>query len=158
MVIKAHQNINLGNCWKLLWATIRHVMSLCFNLALFSCVRLICRETYLSFIDKMNERRVALVLVLVDGSKIDDIFKEVKSPSFSICFPAVCSWKSFPAENIKCMPVNLIISGQKQSSSTFINESATSKVLHAGMTALYTNVKGYCHKVFFLNIRIPLRS
>ena len=49
------------------------------GLAHFSCVKLICREIHLSFIDKMNERRVALMPVVVDGRKIDDIFKDVKS-------------------------------------------------------------------------------
>ena len=32
-------------------------------------------------IDKMNERRVALVLVVVDGTRIDEIFEDVKSPA-----------------------------------------------------------------------------
>jgi len=51
------------------------------GLAHFSCVKLICREIHLSFIDKMNERRVALVPVVVDDTKIDEIFGEVKSPA-----------------------------------------------------------------------------
>ena len=51
------------------------------TLAHLSCVKLICREIHLSFIEKMNERRVALVPVVVDGRNIDDIFKDLKSPA-----------------------------------------------------------------------------
>ena len=51
------------------------------GLAHFSCVKLICREIYSSFIDKMNERQVALVAVVVDGTRIDEIFEDVKSPA-----------------------------------------------------------------------------
>ena len=51
------------------------------GLAHFSCVKPICREIHLSFIDKMNERRVALVPVVVDGTRIDEIFEDVKSPA-----------------------------------------------------------------------------
>ena len=36
---------------------------------------------HLSFIDKMNERRVALVPVVVDETIIDEIFEDVKSPA-----------------------------------------------------------------------------
>ena len=51
------------------------------TLSHLSCVKLICREIHLSFVDKMNERRIALVPVVVDESKIDDIFKDIKSPA-----------------------------------------------------------------------------
>ena len=51
------------------------------GLAHFSCVKLICREIHLSFIDKMTERRVALVPVVVGETKIDEIFEDVKSPA-----------------------------------------------------------------------------
>ncbi|KAJ7386745.1 hypothetical protein OS493_006759 [Desmophyllum pertusum] len=44
-------------------------------------MKLICREIHLSFVDKMNERHIALVPVVVDESKIDDIFKDIKSPT-----------------------------------------------------------------------------
>ena len=51
------------------------------GLAHFGCVKLICREIHLSFIDKMNETRVALVPFVVDETKIDEMFENVKSPA-----------------------------------------------------------------------------
>ena len=46
------------------------------DLAHFSCMKLICPKIHLSFIDKMTERRVAVV---VNETKFDEIFDYVKS-------------------------------------------------------------------------------
>lgn len=60
------------------------------GLAHFSCMKLICHKIHPSFINKMNERCVALVL-LVDGSKIDNIFKDAKSLAL-ICILPSCDF------------------------------------------------------------------
>ena len=45
------------------------------------CVELICRQIHLSFVDKMNERRIALVPCSVSGVSIDSMFKNIRSPA-----------------------------------------------------------------------------
>ena len=50
------------------------------SLAYVACVKMICREIHVSFVDKMNERRVALVPRIVDKRNVDDIFKDATSP------------------------------------------------------------------------------
>ena len=46
----------------------------------FSCVTLVCREVHVSYIESMDERRRALVPVVVENASIDEIFSEVRSP------------------------------------------------------------------------------
>ena len=50
------------------------------SLAYPACVKMICREIHVSFVDKMNERGVALVPRTVDERNVDDIFKDAASP------------------------------------------------------------------------------
>ena len=55
------------------------------SLAYLACtVKMICREIHVSFVDKMNERRVALVPRTIDERNVDDIFKDATNPVFSI--------------------------------------------------------------------------
>ena len=52
------------------------------SLAYLACVKMICREIHVSFVDKMNERGVALVPRIFDERNVDDddIFKDATSP------------------------------------------------------------------------------
>ena len=47
-----------------------------FNVTLkgFTCISLICREIHVSFVDAMDERRIALVPVTAENSAVDDLF------------------------------------------------------------------------------------
>ena len=40
----------------------------------FTCTSLICREIHVSFVDAVDERRIALVPVTVENSALDDLF------------------------------------------------------------------------------------
>lgn len=49
------------------------------SLAYLACVKMICREIHVSFVDKMNERRVALVRRIVNECNVDDIFSNLQN-------------------------------------------------------------------------------
>jgi len=46
----------------------------------FNCVSLVCREIHISYVESMDERRRALVPVLVVNSPTDELFAGVRSP------------------------------------------------------------------------------
>ena len=50
-----------------------------FNVTLkgFTCISLLCRQIHVSFVDVMNERRIALVPVTAENSAVDDLFAGV---------------------------------------------------------------------------------
>ena len=43
----------------------------------FTCISLICREVHVTFVDAMDERRIALVPVTAENSAVDDLFAGV---------------------------------------------------------------------------------
>lgn len=77
------------------------------GLAHFSCMKLICHKIHPSFINKMNERCVALVL-LVNGSKIDNIFKDAKSLALICILPScdIISWLWVAHSGLLCSGKN----------------------------------------------------
>ena len=46
----------------------------------FTCVSLVCREIHISYVESMDERRRALVAVVVVNSPTDELFARVRSP------------------------------------------------------------------------------
>jgi len=46
----------------------------------FTCVSLVCREIHISYVESIDERRRALVRVVVVNSPTDELFAGVRSP------------------------------------------------------------------------------
>ena len=66
-----------------------------FNVTLkgFTCISLICREIHVSFVDAMDERRIALVPVTAENSAVDDLFASHFSETFR---SRILNSRSFP--------------------------------------------------------------